>query len=93
MKKTLIALAAAATVSLGTIGAASAAPTTAFDVTAQNGAAVQKVGYFVYYGHRFYGRGYGFNYFEYCKRLYYKGFVLGWDWARYEYYRHCDRRY
>jgi len=92
MKKTLIALAAAATVSLSALGSASAASTTALDVTAQNGA-VQKVGYFVYYGHGHGYYGHGYSYFEYCKRLYYKGFVLGIDWARYKYYRHCDRRY
>jgi hypothetical protein len=85
MKKTLIALAAAATVSLGTIGAASAATSAgALDVAAQNGAAVQQVGYYHYRRH---------NYFHYCKRLYYKGFVLGYGWARYKYYRHCARRY
>jgi hypothetical protein len=88
MKKTLIALAAAATVSLGAIGAASAAPNTGLDFTAQSGAAIQKVGYG--YGFHY---GYRYNYFHYCKRLYYKGFVLGFDWARYKYYRHCDRRY
>ena len=86
MKKTLIALAAAATVSLGAIGAASAAPNAGLDITAQSGAAIQKVGYGHHYGHRY-------DYFHYCKRLYYKGFVLGFDWARYKYYRHCDRRY
>jgi hypothetical protein len=86
MKKTLIALAAAATVSLGAMGAASAASTTALDVTAQNGASIQKVGYHYYHGYRY-------NYFHYCKRLYYKGFVLGYGWARYKYYRHCARRY
>ena len=90
MKKTLIALAAAATVSLGTIGAASAATsTTALDITAQNGAAVQKVGYYGYY----YGYGYRYSHFHHCKRLYYKGFVLGWDWARFKYYRFCAHRY
>jgi hypothetical protein len=92
MKKTLIALAAAATVSLGTLGAASAASTStaagAFDLTAQNGAAVQKVGYhYRYYRYRRY------DYFHWCKRLYYKGFVLDYYWARVKYYRHCDRRY
>lgn len=90
MKKTLIALAAAATVSLGTIGAASAASTAtsvgAFDVTAQNGASVQKVGYYFYYGYRY-------SHFHHCKRLYYKGFVLGWAWARFKYYRHCEHRH
>jgi hypothetical protein len=88
MKKTLIALAAAATVSLGTIGAASAASTTALDVTAQNGA-VQKVGY--------YGYGYGYGHYDYgrrfCTRLYYKGYVLGFAWARFKYIRHCAWRY
>jgi hypothetical protein len=96
MKKTLIALAAAATVSLGTIGAASAASTTALDFGAQNGAAVQKVGH--HFRHRFgyrygYGYGYGYNARFYCKRLYYKGYVLGFAWARFKYNRHCAWRY
>ena len=86
MKKTLIALAAAATVSLGAMGAASAAPNAGLDVTAQTNAGIQKVGYYYYYGYRY-------SHFHHCKRLYYKGFVLGWDWARYKYYRHCTRRY
>jgi hypothetical protein len=93
MKKTLIALAAAATVSLGTIGAASAASTAtsigALDIAAQNGA-VQKVGYY-------YNRlgGY-FNYgdhYEYCKFLYYKGWVLDSRWAQIKYLRHCRYKY
>jgi hypothetical protein len=94
MKKTLIALAAAATVSLGTIGAASAAPASTLagglDMTAQT-AAVQKVDYsYNYYrnGYRNYGYGY-----EFCKHLYYKGWVLDFYWARVEYYRHCTYRY
>jgi len=98
MKKTLIALAAAATVSLGTLGAASAASTAtsaaALDFTAQNGAAVQKVGHFRHrygYGFRYYG-GYGYSY-GYCKHLYYKGWVLDFYWARAKYYRHCTNRY
>jgi hypothetical protein len=100
MKKTLIALAAAATVSLGTIGAASAASTVtsagALDFTAQNGAAVQKVGHHFRhrYGYRYYGGyGYGYNARFYCKRLYYKGYVLGYGWARFKYVRHCAWRY
>jgi hypothetical protein len=88
MKKTLIALAAAATVSLGTIGAASAASTAALDVTAQNGAAVQKVGY---YSNRFYGN-YGRSYYH-CKALYYKGWVLDYRWAQIAYLRHCRYKY
>ena len=102
MKKTLIALAAAATVSLGTIGAASAASTAtstgALDFGAQNGAAVQKVGH--HFGHRFgyrygygYGYGYGYNARVVCDRLYYKGYVLGFEWARIKYVRHCGWRY
>jgi hypothetical protein len=91
MKKTLIALAAAATVSLGTLGAASAASTgastAALEIGAQSNAAVQKVGYrFRYYG------GYGYGY-RYCKHLYYKGWVLDFYWARVKYYRNCTYRY
>ncbi len=41
MKKTLITLAAIATISLGTVGAASAAPNTGLDVTAQSGVSFQ----------------------------------------------------
>jgi len=93
MKKTLIALAAAATVSLAALGSASAASTTALDVTAQNGA-VQNVGHhfgFRYgYGFRYYG-GYGYGY-GYCKDLYYKGWVLDFYWARVKYYNHCTYR-
>jgi len=85
MKKTLIALAAAATVSLGAMGAASAAPNAGLDVTAQNGAGIQKIHYFHY--------GYRYGHFHHCKRLYYKGFVLGYDWARYKYYRYCAHRH
>jgi len=95
MKKTLIALAAAAAVSLGTFGAASAASTGAstaastgaLEIGAQPNAAVQKVGYrFRYYG------GYGYGY-RYCKHLYYKGWVLDFYWARVKYYRRCTYRY
>jgi hypothetical protein len=97
MKKTLIALAAAATVSLGTVGAASAASTTAsaaaLDFGAQNGAAVQNVGH--RFRHRFghhHRRHFGFGR-HYCSRLYYKGYVLGFSWARFKYIRHCAWRY
>ena len=94
MKKTLIAIAAAATVSLGAIGAASAAPVApaaSLDMSVKTGVSTQEVGYRFRYGYRHYG--YRNNYFHYCKRLYYKGFVLGWDWARFKYYRHCARRH
>ena len=90
MKKTLIALAAAATVSLGTIGAASATSTStgALDFGAQNGAAIQKVDY---HFNRFYGN-YGYTY-QYCKHLYYKGWVLDYRWAQIQYLRHCRYKY
>ena len=92
MKKTLIALAAAATVSLGTIGAASAASTAtstgALDFGAQNGAAIQKVDY---HFNRFYGN-YGYTY-QYCRHLYYKGWVLDYRWAQIQYLRHCRYKY
>jgi len=91
MKKTLIALAAAATVSLSALGSASAASTTALDVTAQNGAAVQKVGYgYNYYRNGYHNYGYGY---EFCKHLYYKGWVLDFYWARVRYYNHCTYKY
>ncbi|MDH3234377.1 MAG: hypothetical protein OEQ29_12735 [Alphaproteobacteria bacterium] len=94
MKKTLIALAAAATVSLGAIGAASAAPAANLDMTVKNGVSTQEVGYRFRYGYRYYG-GYGYHGYgyHYCKRLYYKGYVLGWAWARFKYVRHCAYKY
>jgi len=96
MKKTLIALATTATIALGTAGVASATSTASFDVTAGNAAAaVEKVGYRrgyrFRYGYRYYGYGYGYRHT--CKRLYYKGWVLGWAWARYKYFKYCSRRY
>ena len=96
MKKTLIALAAAATVSLGAIGAASAAPAASLDMTVKSGVSTQEVGYRFRHGYRYYGHGYrhhGYNARFYCKRLYYKGYVLGIGWARYKYVRHCAWRY
>ena len=96
MKKTLIALAAAATVSLGAIGAASAAPAANLDMTVKNGVSTQEVGYRFRRGYRYYGHGYrhhGYNARFYCKRLYYKGYVLGFGWARYKYVRHCAYKY
>jgi hypothetical protein len=93
MKKTLIAIAAAATVSLGTLGAASAAPNAGLDFTVENGA-VQKVGH--HFRHRF-GYYHGYRHYDYgrhfCNRLYYKGYVLGFAWARFKYNRHCAWRY
>ena len=91
MKKTLIAIAAAATVSLGAIGAASAASTatsTAFDMSVKTGVSTQEVGY---HYNRFYGN-YGYGY-QYCKHLYYKGWVLDYRWAQIKYLRHCRYKY
>ena len=68
--------------------AASATSTTALDVTAQNGA-VQKVGYYHRYGGYF---NYGYGY-QYCKHLYYKGWVLDYRWAQIKYLRHCRYKY
>jgi len=95
MKKTLIALATTATIALATAGTVSAAPTAGLDITSGSAAAaVEKVGYrrFRYrYGYRYYGYGYGYR--HQCKRLYYKGWVLGWAWARYKYFKYCSGRY
>ena len=99
MKKTLIAIAAAATISLGTAGAVSAAPSTALDVTAGTGVSIEKAGYrhgrrHFRYGYRRGYRHYGYGYGRfYCKRLYYKGYVLGWGWARFKYLKYCAGRY
>jgi len=88
MKKTLIAIATAATVSLGAIGAASAAPNAGLDITAKTGVSTQEVGYRY---NRFYGN-YGY-YYQHCKRLYYKGWVLDYRWAQIAYLRHCRYKY
>ncbi|HUT50058.1 MAG TPA: hypothetical protein VM325_12015 [Alphaproteobacteria bacterium] len=92
MKKTLIALAAAATVSLGANGVASAASTAtsaaSLDITVKTGVSTQEVGY---YHNRFYGN-YGYHY-QYCKHLYYKGWVLDSRRAQIEYLRHCRYKY
>ena len=74
MKKTLLSIAAAALISLGTIGAASAAPNAGLDITANSGASIQKVGYRHY---RHYRRGYRRGYRR-CYRYY----------VRYNYWRH-----
>ena len=96
MKTTLIALAAASMISLGTAATASAAPNAGLDITAGNAASVQKVGHRggvrirIYrhgYGYRYYGYGYGYRHF--CKKLYYKGWVLGYAWARHKFYSYC----
>ena len=88
MKKTLIAIAAAATVSLGAIGAASAAPASSLDMSVKTGVSTQEVGY---HYNRFYGN-YGYGY-QYCKHLYYKGVVLDIRWAQIKYLRHCRYKY
>ena len=97
MKTTLIALAAASMISLGTAATASAAPNAGLDITNGNGASVEKVGGrrrlgFRYYGYGYRYYGYGYNRHHFCKKLYYKGWVLGFAWARYKYFQHCSNR-
>jgi len=78
MRKTIITLAAAAVVSLGAAGAASAAPNSGLDFSAQNGAGIQKVSF-----------GYGYRHRLRCKRLYRLAFIHGSAWAKAKYFRIC----
>jgi hypothetical protein len=91
MKTTILSIAAAAAITLGTAGAASAAPSAAnaglFD--GANAAQTQQV----YYGGGWGGwRHHGFRHRRMCRRLYYKGFVLGNPFARRAFYRLCRHR-
>lgn len=92
MKTTILSIAAAAAITLGTAGAASAAPSAAnaglFD--GANAAQTQTVRW--RHGHR---HGWRYNRIRYrrmCRRLYYKGFVLGNPFARRAFYRLCRHR-
>jgi len=111
MRNSIISLAAAAVISLGAAGAASAAPNAGLDFSAQNGSGIQKVSYgygygsyhqrrcrrlrqLAYHGSRWAMAKYnricrGYSRARICKRLYYKGFVLGIPGAKYRYYRLC----
>jgi hypothetical protein len=86
MKTTILSIAAAAAITLGTAGAASAAAPAAkaglFD-----GASAAKT-QTVYYGGGF-GWHRGFGHRRMCRRLYYRGFVLGNPLARRLFYRLC----
>jgi len=96
MKTTILSIAAAAAITLGTAGAASAAPSAAnaglFD--GANAAQTQTVRHRG--GWRRHNRGgwrhRSIRYRGMCRRLYYKGFVLGNPFARRAFYRLCRYR-
>ena len=90
MKTTLIALAAASMISLGTAATASAAPNAGLDVSAGKASSVQKVRGRGRGGYTFHGPDYGFR--RYCQDLYYKGWVLDLKWAQIQYKRECSYR-
>jgi len=89
MKTTILSIAAAAAITLGTAGAASAAPAANAGLfEGSNAAQTQTVYHGGGYGwHRGHGRR------RFCRRLYYKGFVLGNPFARRLYYRLCRRHH
>ena len=90
MKTKLIVAAAAAALSLGAAGAVNAAPVAGKAAVAPANGAVKQVTYGYGYGP---GPRYGFNHRR-CKRLHYRGFVLGHPFARHLFRKHCTyRRY
>jgi len=83
MKTTILSIAAAAAITLGTAGAAGAAvPAAKSGLFEGAGVNVQTVRH----GHRRYRNR------RMCRRLYYRGFVLGHWKARRAYYRICRYR-
>jgi hypothetical protein len=93
MKTTILSIAAAAAITLGTAGAASAAGTVANPSLFEGGAA--KVETVHYRGRRHFHRGYGHGvrHRVRCRRLYYRGYVLGHWHARRMFNRFCTYRY
>jgi len=88
MKTTILSIAAAAALTLGTAGAASAAGTVANPGLFEGGAAkVQTVNH---WGH---GNGHQFGQRLRCRRLYYRGYVLGDPFARRLFNRFCTYRF
>jgi hypothetical protein len=90
MKTTILSIAAAAAITLGTAGAATAATPTV-NAGLFEGAETAKTQTVRHrgYGYRY---GYGYRHRRMCRRLRYRGFVLG-DWrARRLYYRLCRYR-
>jgi hypothetical protein len=85
MKTTILGIAAAAALTLGTAGAASAAAP-APKAGLFEGVGVVKVQP-VYFGHRHW------RHRRMCRRLYYRGFVLGHWRARRAFYRLCTHHY
>jgi poly(3-hydroxybutyrate) depolymerase len=91
MKTTILSIAAAAAITLGTAGAASAA-TPAANAGLFDGASAAKT------QQVYYGGGWGWRHRHYrhrrmCRRLYYKGFVRGNPFARRLFYRLCRRHH
>jgi len=84
MKATILSIAAAAAITLGTAGGASAAvPAAKAGLFEGAGAAKMQT---VHHRHRFW------RHRRMCRRLYYRGFVLGHWHARRAYYRLCRYR-
>lgn len=85
MKTTILSIAAAAAITLGTAGAASAAVPAAKAGGFFEGAGAKVET--VHYRHRRFRR------HRMCRRLYYRGFVLGHWHARRAYFRLCTHRH
>ena len=91
MKNTILSIAAAAAITLGTVGAATAG-TPALSAGLFEGVETAKT---QTVSHRGYGYGYRYNRYRnrrMCRRLRYKAFVLGSWRARRLYYRLCRYR-
>jgi len=92
MKTTILSIAAAAAITLGTAGAASAASSAANAGLFEGGQAAQtQQVHYTGWRHRHFG-GRRWRHRRLCRRLYYKGFVLGNPFARRAYYRICRYR-
>jgi len=94
MKTTILSIAAAAAITLGTAGAATAAGPVA-NLGLFDGGSASKVETVHYRGgrhfHRGHGRGIGHR--VRCRRLYYRGYRLGDPFARRLFNRFCTFRY
>jgi len=86
MKATILSIAAAAAITLGTAGGASAAVPAA-KAGLFEGAGAAKVQTVHFGGHHHW------RHRRMCRRLYYRGFVLGHWHARRAYFRLCTHRY
>ena len=94
MKTTILSIAAAAAITLGTAGAASAASPAANAGLFEGGetAQTQQIRHRGGWRHRHGWNHRRYRYRRMCRRLYYKGFVLGNPFARRAFYRLCRHR-